>query len=481
VTLLAVVDRPDAWPSTLPGVTVVDARDYLGDAYADATDARVQNLCAADRYQGRAYYVSLLAEARGHAPEPDVRTIEAVASGRHELQAHDDERPWTIDAGADDRIDVLATFGRDPAQRNDAACERLYAALNAPLVRAAFVREHGAWRIERLQLLGACDLDAPSRDFALRAAASRVPGGRAASAARARPRIAMLRDPDAADRPSNVRAIERFHAIAGDLGVDLVELRCGDIERLPGFDALFIRDTTNVNHYTYRFARRAQSEGLVVIDDPESILRCSNKVYLWELLSRHRIPTPRTLIVHRGNADDVLRTLGVPCIVKQPDSAFSRGVSRIAGEDDLRRTLAAYFETSELVVAQEWLPTAFDWRVGVLDGWPLFVCKYLMAPGHWQVVKRERDKVLEGATIALPVSEAPAAVVRTAVQAANLIGDGLYGVDVKQVRDKPYVIEVNDNPNLDAGNEDAVLGDALYREVLGTFVRRIRERRGVEA
>jgi hypothetical protein len=39
-----------------------------------------------------------------------------------------------------------------------------------------------------------------------------------------------------------------------------------------------------------------------------------------------------------------------------------------------------------------------------------------------------------------------------------------------------YVMEVNDNPNIDAGNEDGVLKEALYREVLGVFLRRIRER-----
>jgi glutathione synthase/RimK-type ligase-like ATP-grasp enzyme len=99
-----------------------------------------------------------------------------------------------------------------------------------------------------------------------------------------------------------------------------------------------------------------------------------------------------------------------------------------------------------------------------------------MAPGHWQVVKREQDRKVEGATVAMAVGEAPEIVVKTAVRAANLIGDGLYGVDLKQVGDRCYVIEVNDNPNIDAGNEDAILGDALYREVLGVFLRRARER-----
>ena len=65
------------------------------------------------------------------------------------------------------------------------------------------------------------------------------------------------------------------------------------------------------------------------------------------------------------------------------------------------------------------------------------------------------------------------------MRAANLIGDGLYGVDLKEVDGRCFVMEVNDNPNIDAGNEDAVHGDALYRDVLGVFRRRIRERSSV--
>ena len=133
---------------------------------------------------------------------------------------------------------------------------------------------------------------------------------------------------------------------------------------------------------------------------------------------------------------------------------------------------------SELIVAQEWLPTGFDWRVGVYDRRPLFVAKYFMAPGHWKVNQvAEGQKLIEGKTVAMAVGEAPEQVVSLAVRAANLIGRGLYGVDLKQVEDRVYLIEVNCNPNIDAGNEDQVLGEALYREVLGVFARRISEAR----
>ncbi|MNR58289.1 hypothetical protein D3C85_1792520 [compost metagenome] len=79
----------------------------------------------------------------------------------------------------------------------------------------------------------------------------------------------------------------------------------------------------------------------------------------------------------------------------------------------------------------------------------------------------------------MAVHEAPRAVVDLAVKTANLIGDGLYGVDLKQAGDRVVVIEVNDNPNLDAGIEDAYLQDDLYSLVLEEFVRRLElKRRG---
>ncbi|KPX82796.1 Glutathione synthase/Ribosomal protein S6 modification enzyme -like protein [Pseudomonas savastanoi] len=68
-------------------------------------------------------------------------------------------------------------------------------------------------------------------------------------------------------------------------------------------------------------------------------------------------------------------------------------------------------------------------------------------------------------------------MVELALKTANLIGDGLYGVDLKQSGDQVVVIEVNDNPNLDAGIEDAYLQDDLYSLVLEEFVRRLELKR----
>jgi glutathione synthase/RimK-type ligase-like ATP-grasp enzyme len=75
----------------------------------------------------------------------------------------------------------------------------------------------------------------------------------------------------------------------------------------------------------------------------------------------------------------------------------------------------------------------------------------------------------------LPTFEVPRAVLQAALKATKGIGDGFYGVDVKQWGDKAFVIEVNDNPSIDAGVEDQYLGNELYSLIMQEFVRRMEE------
>ena len=482
--VLFAVNRTEDWPFEVPGSSVVTARSYLTDSsFSNGVEARLINLCRTDRYQGRGYYVSLLAEARGHRPLPDVKTIEDLQSKAHlELLAGEidllAQRALHHDQSSE--FDLVCYFGRDAAERHAALAQQLFQLVRAPLVRAHFERLDGRWRLVEIEAMAAADVPPQHRPLLLRAAAEYVTGRRLdprANLGPAAPRLAILRHPQEPDPPSDPAALDNFLRAGREVGLQAELIGPDDIDRLVSFDGLFIRATTNVAHYTYEFSRRAAALGLVVIDDPDSILKCTNKVYLHELMTRHGIPTPRTLTVHRENIGQVAQTLGLPCILKQPDSAFSRGVAKIDSEPQLQARALQLFERSELLIAQQWLPTDFDWRVGVLDRRPLFVCRYYMAPGHWQVIKRESANRQDGEVDTLCVTEAPEAVVATAVRAANLIGSGFYGVDLKQAGNQCYLIEVNDNPNIDAGNEDRVLKKALYREILGVFARRIGETR----
>lgn len=480
-----VTDQQQDWLQ-IPDTAVVTARRYLAEPDSgEAGDVRLLNLCRTSRYQGRGYYVSLLAEARGQRALPNVKAVEELKAEAFVQSLRDRLQPLvqeTLRHDESDRFELDAYLGQDPARRHPALAEQLFEAVNAPLLRVLFTRAAGRWHLEAVQPIGVTDIPVQHRAFLMRAIQDFASGSPAATRPPRpqpdRPRLAILRDPDEPHKPSNDGALQAMLRVAPLVGLEAELIGPGDLERLPEFDALFNRASPEVDGVTYEFVRRAEAMGLPVVDDPESILKCLNKVYMHELMNRHRIAQPRTLTVHRGNLDQVIATLGLPCVLKLPDSGFGLDVMKIESEDDLRQTADRFFQVSELIVAQEWLPTGFDWRVGVYDRRPLFVAKYYMAPGHWKVNQvTEGERLIEGRTEAMAVGEAPEAVISTAVRAANLIGRGLYGVDLKQVEDRVYLIEVNCNPNLDAGNEDQVLGDALYREVLGVFARRIAQRR----
>ena len=76
----------------------------------------------------------------------------------------------------------------------------------------------------------------------------------------------------------------------------------------------------------------------------------------------------------------------------------------------------------------------------------------------------------------MAVSDAPPEVIEIAKKAANLIGNGLYGIDMKQNENGIFVIEINDNPNLETEVEGAVLKDELWRAIIGWFSMRLERR-----
>lgn len=467
------------WHLDIPGIAVVQAKDYLSDpAFGSLRSLRVFNLCQTYRYQSIGYYVSLIAEARGHKPVPRIGAIKDLQSQhlvRHLTEGLDELIQKSLSSIEKDRLGLDIYFGRNMEGSFDELSMQLFKLLHAPWLRANFVRRDHHWSIRNVHATG--DIIAADHEFAARVAGEYFIGHGMRVQKLPRYNLAILHDPKNPEPASNPRAMQKFEKAAGALGMAVKFITRADIGKLSGFDALFIRDTTFANHYTYRISRLAEAKGLVVIDDSDSILKCNNKVYLAEILARHRIPAPKTLLVGRDNVGQIIPRLSLPCVLKKPDSSFSMGVVKVESEKDLHDKVRALLGKSDLIIAQEYLPTDFDWRIGIIDQKLLFVVKYFMAPGHWQIIKRDEQNhgFIEGKTLA--VNDAPKRVVKLALKAANLIGAGFYGVDIKQIGKRYCVIEINDNPSVDAGNEDGVLKDALYREVMGVFLKRIEMRR----
>ena len=486
MTILVVTNNPKDWPAQIENVDVVDARSYLTQPkFSELRGVKLFNLCRSYRYQSTGYYVSLLAEARGHKVLPSITTIQDLkthAIVRLVSDELDDLIQHALAPLKSDTFTLSIYFGRNLAKRYDRLSLQLFNQFQAPLMRSHFVRDaKNGWQLKRVDAISGNEVASAHWPFVVEAASAHFAGRRSSQRRRVPSRfdMAILHNPSDPQPPSDEKALTKLCKAAASMGIATEMITRDDYGSLAEFDALFIRDTTYVNNYTYRFARRAAGEGLVVIDDPQSIVRCTNKVYLAELLARHKVPTPKTLIVHRDNTGEIESTLGFPCVLKKPDSSFSQGVVKVSGADELKQRLDEFLSQSELLIAQEFLPTTFDWRIGILDRQPLYACKYFMAKNHWQIIKQDSaaDSERYGKSETLPVELAPRKAVQAALKAANLIGDGLYGVDVKESEKNFYVIEVNDNPNLDAGYEDAILKDELYRRIMAVFLKRIEQRK----
>lgn len=482
---LIVVEKKSDWKKGFPDYPVVTARDYLSNPDYARRGVKVLNLCRSFGYLTTGYYCSLLAEARRHRMLPTVRTLsDLTRKSLYKLDAEDlaDRLQKALRKMEDDRVELWLLFGKlkadAPAHLADLARE-IFEAFSCPILRVEFRRDT-KWQIHTVRAGSLTQLKAHQREgfiTALEGFLSKPWRGRK-SRSSSRYDLAILYNPEDKLSPSDTRALKNFERVGKSMGfaVDIIGRK--DIARVAEYDALFIRETTRINHHTYRFARKAESEGVVVIDDPESILRCTNKVYLAELLRANKLPAPRTLVLQEGMLDQA-EALGYPIVMKIPDGSFSKGVYKAANRRELEEVAARLFEESDLILAQEYLYTEYDWRIGILNNKPLFACQYFMSKNHWQIVDHKKSGAFsEGGYQTLPVEDAPAQVVETALRAARLIGDGFYGVDVKQDEKSVYIIEVNDNPNLEAGVEDAYLKDDLYRAILGEFARRVDLKRG---
>lgn len=495
--------------------TTVDA--YLdGGAFADA-DAQVINLCRDTSYGSKGYYVSLLADARGQRVLPRVEVVAGLNEPYSRFRALQEAGVPTIDAGelavrrraiehaggtavaladrpatafptplvfdetggyrlanADELVEAMIYLGTCADPRFQQAASAVFREWSAPLLRMQIVREDGTWKISQVAPVSPNELT-PAQRHVLRDALGSYSTQRPRHPARMtmRASIAVLVEPANEFSPSSPETIARLERVAMRMNVHVARITQRDLRRLPEYDALFIRCHTSVTSPAFQFALRAEALGMPVMDATKSTIRCTNKVFVEELLQREGIPTPRSMVLTANTSWEQISPLGLPLVLKLPDGDFSAAVHKAKSREEYERYRKEMLRSSPLLIAQEWLPTEFDWRIGVLNGKLLFAARYYMAPGHWQIRAVELGTERYGRVDAVMRDEAPPHVVALALRAASLIGEGFYGVDIKDTPNGPVVIEVNDNANLDLGYEDAADGDAIYEDIINFFAERV--------
>ena len=264
-------------------------------------------------------------------------------------------------------------------------------------------------------------------------------------------------------------ALLRLRDTAEDMGHTIYFLFPVDLRKIAKMDALFLRSRTDPMNISFVAAKMAEFEGIPVIDDPDSIQICSDKVNMYLHLMKQHISMPETVFLRKQEIDadhvqKIFEKLGTPVVVKEPSTSFSLRVEKVGTVPEFLRVAKRFIKLSDWIVVQRYVESQFDWRIGILDGKMLYACKYIIPSETFKIQATVNGHIVYCAVKSVPPEQVPPHIIETAIQAGLAMGRGLYGVDIKERDGIAYVIEVNDNPSLESGEDEFY--PMMYKDIV---------------
>ncbi len=272
-------------------------------------------------------------------------------------------------------------------------------------------------------------------------------------------RLGIFVDRKTLSNSEQLNALIRCRDVAESMGHGAEFIFPVDVNKIKNMDALFIRARTDPMNITYVAAQMARFHGIPVLDDPESIRCCSDKINMYSRLIKKNVSLPKTVFLpkHELNVERVTRLfdeLGTPLIVKEPSTSFSLRVEKVSDIADFFKVAHRFIKFSDWIVVQQYVESKYDWRIGVLDGKLLYACKYTIPSVTFKIQASVNGHIVYCGVDSVPPEEVPPHVIQLGIDAGNAIGRGLYGVDIKNSNGDACVIEVNDNPSIESGEDD---------------------------
>ena len=478
------VDQARDFPNADTPHKVITTGDYLArpKLFAGLGRAKIINLSRSYNYQSKGYYASLLAEARGHRVIPtvetmlDLRELKLYEQSLPELQEALTAAASKAHATEDTTFDLLFCFGFAQDQRFEAFGRLLFDWYRCPAIEVT-ITPGKRWKIDRLRARPLAKLGPDETEF-FRTSLHRHtqrdwrnPRGRPI----ARYSLAVLHDPQDELPPSSPETLRHFQRIAEKQSVEVELITRRQLAELAEFDALFIRATTSIDNFTYRFAAARPKRGHAghrrsAVDDP---------------LHQQGLPARASGGARRARAAD-----GDAGRRRRPHQGRTPARLADGGQDSRRLVLARRAQGRE--------------RRGAEDAVRQAVRGHRPPAGaeiHADQIRLAGRRAGRRAAVRLPVPDGarPLAdhqaraersaggrledacrsatrrppVIDAALKAARAIGPGLYGVDIKETDGAIVVIEVNDNPNLEHGVEDQIGKDEVWTRILNWFIKRI--------
>ncbi|MGF3522346.1 MAG: ATP-grasp domain-containing protein, partial [Candidatus Bathyarchaeia archaeon] len=154
--------------------------------------------------------------------------------------------------------------------------------------------------------------------------------------------------------PREGAALQNFKCAAEKSGNEFHFLFRENIEDIPKYNSVFIRATTDPLFTAYVVSKTAWELGLKVVDDPESITVCANKIHQYALFEKFNVPRIPTVFLnreelHHREISRIFRELGKPVVIKAPYTSFSRYVEKAACETSFREVAKRFFKKSDVL------------------------------------------------------------------------------------------------------------------------------------
>ena len=246
---------------------VIEADHYLSSGGVQPHEATVVNLCRSYRYRSKGYYVSLVADARGHRVLPPIESLEELSepyglfrvlreAGVPTLDVAE-LKTWKPTDAPNGSAESLVMFGQTTDPRFEHAARAAYRAWPIPVLRLHFVPKNGEWWVANAEPVPLKRLRTDERDqlvLALKKDGWRAIGGRAPPLETKRASIAVLFDDDDQFAPSTPETIAHLERLAAVNNVYVHRLGLDELDRLPEYDALFIRTLTGVREPSFQLA-----------------------------------------------------------------------------------------------------------------------------------------------------------------------------------------------------------------------------------
>ncbi|TDR22521.1 30S ribosomal protein S6--L-glutamate ligase [Marinicella litoralis] len=216
-------------------------------------------------------------------------------------------------------------------------------------------------------------------------------------------------------------------------------------EDLPVYDAVIPRIGASVTFYGTAVLRQLEMIGVYPVNESVAISRSRDKLRSLQLLSRKGIGMPITGFANSpDDIQDLIKMVGgAPLVIKLLEGTQGIGVVLAETKKAAESVIEAFLGLNANIMVQEFIKEAggADIRCFVVGGKVVAAMKRQGAEGEF------RSNLHRGGSATL-VKLSPAER-KTAVNAAQIMGLNVAGVDILRSSRGPVVMEVNSSPGLE--------------------------------